>query len=156
MFYVLYWVHLILRFHVSADTHLIRFVFSFTVTFSDCFHNRPRMPPSNSTSDKAANEPPSKSHVVWETFPTDRERVRIRVASDKTDKFVYKKRERGKTTCRRWLERQRRKTGRRAECRHKQGALAPITKQKNRTVNAKMKRGDLEATVPKDNKSAWC
>lgn len=51
------------------------------------------MPPSNSTSDKAANEPPSKSHVVWETFPTDQERVRIRVAPDKADKFVYKERE---------------------------------------------------------------
>lgn len=51
------------------------------------------MPPSNSTLDKAANEPPGKSHVVWETFPTGRKRVRIRVAPDNTDKFVYKKRE---------------------------------------------------------------
>lgn len=49
------------------------------------------MPPSNSNSDKAANEPPSKSHVVWETFPTgDQEKeFWTRVAPDKADKFVY-------------------------------------------------------------------
>lgn len=60
-------VHLVHRFH---DTDLIDFLFflSNLRTFSDRTRNRPGMSLSNSSSDKAANEPAGKSHVVWETF----------------------------------------------------------------------------------------